>query len=455
MKKLLAILLALVMVLSMAACTPGDEEGTKESKSPETIDKSLYEVTEAVTITFWHNYSNEARAAFLEDVAKKFHDENPLITVEVVYIGNYPVIAEQVSGAIAAGQGLPALSTINVPRAQVYAHNGVSESLDNYFKAMDMEADLDDYFDGIMETLTYDGDGQLYGMPFGISSGICLYNQTLLESINEPFPSTWEEFKGWCKRVHEKTGKVAFAFPFDFNFMNNFFLNVAGVDPLGNGKESALADEKVISFVKELKALVDAGYCSWVGEKVNSASDDLHLGFKAEQIVAYSDTSTGALQGIQCGLNEDGSTKFKVGTAVGVSNTGKDPVTTVSGASLVIYADNDQQIKNAAFQFAVYLTNAENNAKWVVDTQMYPTRKSVVAGGALDELYKQHPELKNIFDNSTALISKNKVSCMQECMETVVSVLGQYLNGGFPASEFEARWTNLKEEVDDILADVQ
>lgn len=454
MKKLLAIVLALAMVLSMVACTP--EEETKDTgNTDETVDKSVYQVTEEVTITFWHNYANSAREEFLKNVAEEFHKENPLITVDVVYIGGYPAIAEQISGALAAGTGLPAITTINVPRVQVYAQNGVTEPLSNYFKAMEMEDDLNDYFDGIMDSVTYDADGKLYAVPFGISSGICYYNETLLESINEPFPSTWEDFKVWCKNVHEKTGKIAFGFPYDFNYMNNFFLNVTGVDPLGDGTESVLDDEKIIAFVKEMKELVDAGYCAWYGEKVNSASDDLRLAFSVEQLVAFSDTSSGAIKTIECGKNEDGSTKFKVGTAVGISGTDKEPVTTSSGAALVILADNDQQIKNAAFQFAVYLTNAENNAEWAVETQMYPVRKSVVQSGALNKLYENYPELQSTFDKASAIVSKNKVSAMQNAMEAVVTVLGQYLNGGFAASEFDSQWANLKEEVDDLLADAQ
>ena len=468
-KRLIALLLVLVLLFGLVACsssddstsgdqandagtttpddgagdsTSGGETSGEDAEDAAEPDYSMYEVTEPVTIEFWYNYTNEDRVEWLEKAIDEFNASQDLITVEGVYIGGYPVIAEQVAGALAAGTGLPALSTINYPRVLNFSGSGVAEPLNEYFAAAGSDS-LDDYFDGMVDGLS-SADGTIYGVPFAVSSGICIYNQTVLDEIGKPFPETWEEFKVWCKEVHEATGKIAFAFPYDFNYMNNFFINVTGIDPLGDGTVSVLDDPKILDFVYDMKELVDAGYCSWVGSSINNAQDEQLPAFVLGEIIAYTDTTSGLVKAI------DGA-DFEVNSAVGVTGTDQDAITTASGAALVIYAGNDQMIKNAAFQFAIFLSNAENIAEWAVDTCMYPVRKSVLESGALDALYENYPGAKNTFDRADKVVGKNKSTAMQSCMEMVVDTLGQILKGN--VTDIEGAWATLKEEVDYELAD--
>ena len=468
-KRLIALLLVLVLLFGLVACsssddstsgdqandagtttpddgagdsTSGGETSGEDAEDAAEPDYSMYEVTEPVTIEFWYNYTNEDRINWLEKVIDEFNASQDLITVEGVYIGGYPVIAEQVAGALAAGTGLPGLSTINYPRVLNFSGSGVAEPLNEYFAAAGSDS-LDDYFEGMVDGLS-SADGTIYGVPFGVSSGICIYNQTVLDEIGKPFPETWEEFKVWCKEVHEATGKIAFAFPYDFNYMNNFFINVTGIDPLGDGTVSVLDDPKILDFVYDMKELVDAGYCSWIGSAVNEAEDEQLESFVLGELIAYTHSSAGLVKAID-------SADFEVNSAVGVTGTDKEPITTASGAALVIYAANDQIVKNAAFQFATYLTNAENSKEWAVDTCMYPVRKSVVESGALDELYAEYPGVKNVFDKAGQVVAKNKSPATQSCMETALDTLAQILKGN--VDDIEGAWATMKEEVDYMLAD--
>lgn len=64
MKKIVSLLMAFAMVFSLASCG-GNSEPAEETEKPaaETpaepaeVDTSKYEVTEPVTIQFWHNYT--------------------------------------------------------------------------------------------------------------------------------------------------------------------------------------------------------------------------------------------------------------------------------------------------------------------------------------------------------------------------------------------------------------
>lgn len=455
MKKLVALLLAMVMVLSMVGCgggddnkepQKGDDPAVEQTKGDETPDYSKYEITEEVTIQFWHNYSNEKRAQWLVDQATAYNESQDKVTVEVVYIGGYPAIAEQIAGCMAAGgKGLPGLSTINVPRVLNFAGSGIIEDLDEYYAAWGLEEGY--FLEGMLDGVS-DKDGNVSAVPFGISAGVCIYNKTLLDQLGLPFPETWEEFKTWSKAVYEKTGNPAFAFPYDFNYMNTFFLNVAGIDPLGDGSVSVLDDPAIIKFVQELKELVDAGYCTWMGATVNEAADDQRAAFNSQLIAAFTDTSSGLQAVIK-------NAEFEVGATIGVTGTDKPAKTTTSGAGLIMFSANDQQVNNAAFDFAVFLCQADRHANWAADTCMFPVTYTELESDVLGAMYEKYAGVKDVFDNSASVVGKNKSTAMQKAMEEVVGVLGQYLKGDITKDSFETEWAKLKKSVDLILADAQ
>ncbi len=434
MKKAVSLLLVALMLLSLVACGNGGSDNKNDTKT----DPAMYEVTEPVTIEFWHNYTNQVRADFLQTAANEFNASQDKITVDVKYIGDYPVIAEQVAGAVSAGTGLPAMSTINVPRVLNFAASDIVEPLDGYLAASDS---ADGFYAELQNSLA-DKNGTIYGIPFGISAGCCIYNKTVLDQLGMPFPETWDEFKVWCKNVHEATGKVAFGFAYDFNYMNNFFINVTGIDPLGDGTVSQLDDERVISFLKDMRELVQAGYCSYIGASVNKASDDQATAFALGELIAFTDTSSNVVKAIS-------SSDFEVGTAVGITGTDKAPITTSSGAALVIYADNDQNTKNAAFQFAMYLTSKEKTADWAVNTCMFPVRE----GCDLTAMFEKYPGSEGVFAHGDSIVGKNKSSAMQPAMEIVVGVVGEYVKGDLSEDQFPAKWEATKKEVDTLLAD--
>lgn len=445
MKKWLSLFLAALMLLSLTACGGAEKESGGASGAPKTPGEAapsdsaqnLHEVTEPVEIDFWHNYSNEKRAQWIDSVAAEFNASQDMVTVKPVYIGGYPAIAEQVAGALAAHSGVPAITTINAPRVLNYASSGIIEPLDSYMAGLEDN----DYFPEMLNGLR-DSAGDLYAIPFGISGGCCIYNKTLLDSLGLPFPETWEDFKDWCKDVYEATGKTAFAFAYDFNYMNTFFLNVTGIAPLGDGTESVLDDERIVSFVQDLRELCQAGYCSYMGTSINNAKDDQMAAFSLGEIAAYTDTSTSVGDIIS-------KMDFEVGTAIGVSGTDAEPVTTVSGACLVIYEENDQNTKNAAFQWATYLTNAENSSAWTISTCMFPARESC----EISAMYEEYPGAEGIFDHADRIVGKNKSPVMQAAMEVVASAVGEYVKGDVAEADFEAMWENTKKEVDILLAD--
>lgn len=405
------------------------------------IDLSAYKVTEPVTIQFWHQYTSEKRAAWIDKVTEEFNNSQDLVTVESSYFGSYDVIAEAVAASIAAGgEGLPAVVTINTPRVINYWQSGIVEPLDNYMAAN--EVDMDDYLASARDAYTM--DDQLWGLPFGTSAGCIIYNKTVCDENDLPFPQTWDEFKSWCKNIYEKTGMTAFAFVNDFNYMNNFFINVTGKDPLGDGTVSLLNDPEFKAFVQDVKELCDAGYCvMW------NTGDDQKAAFGAKTLAAYTYTTNDIVKAQQL-AEENG---FEISTQLGVTGTDKAPISTVSGASLVTFSMLDQNVKAAAAEYMAYLTNSDNNFEWVIDTQMLPSHYSVIQSDELQALYEKYPGYEPVFEQAADIISKNKSPMMQSCMEAVVGVVYAYVNGDITEADFDNQWKNMVTEVDNMLYD--
>ena len=450
MKKFLALLLALTMVMSLVACggsgdketTKAPAEGTGTTEAPTEEDLSDYLVKEPVTITFWHQYSAAARAEWIANVTKEFNETNEWgITVNAEYYGAYQAIADTIAACVAdGGKGLPGLVTINVPRVVNFQNSGIVEPLDKYMKALGDYANLDDYLDAALDAVSV--DGSLYGLPFGTSAGCIIYNKTVCDENNLPIPQGWEEFKTWCKNIYEKTGKVAFSFTNDFNYMNNFYMNCTGIDPAGDGRKSQLDNEAFKTFVKDVKALCDAGYCvMW------SSTDDQLAALGAQTLVAYTNTTNNIVKA-QAQAKDNG---FEIDTMLGVTGTDKAPVSTISGAVLVSFAQLSQNEKAAAAAYMAYLTNAENNQKWVVDTQMLPSHYSTIQSEGLKDLYVKYPGYKNVFEQAENIISKNKTPNFQPAMEIFTEWVFSYVNGDISDSDFDSSWENMVEEVDEKL----
>ena len=86
MKKIIALLLALAMVLSLAACSGGSTGAAAqpEAAAPaetEAKEASFYEVTEPIEIVWWHSLEDQY-ATLIAEVVDGFNASQDLITVK-------------------------------------------------------------------------------------------------------------------------------------------------------------------------------------------------------------------------------------------------------------------------------------------------------------------------------------------------------------------------------------
>ena len=167
MKKITALLLALLMTLSLSAAL---------------AENNPYAVTEPITIEWWH--SNEDQ--YTEDInvlCEKFHEQYPLITVIPRYIGSGTVLAENLIAAHAA-DSVPAVSQVNVGYLAEYFDSGVCTDLEPYLEAYGV--DKNDFVKGYRDRHPQGGRPHVLPALPGLHAGDLLQQDRGAERGNHP-----------------------------------------------------------------------------------------------------------------------------------------------------------------------------------------------------------------------------------------------------------------------------
>lgn len=246
MKKYIALILALVMALSMAACGAKTEEKkpAAETKAPETQAAQTQAAAEPVTVKVWHD-GNEAIMQTIADLVNtSLADENITLVFEkktdmpnqLRLYGNDPV---------------------NAPDMYFYAHDVLGS-----FVAMDLLAPLSDLIDeSVLKDylpLTVKAGqigGEQYLMPVYFETLILLYNKDLWEG---DIPGTTEELYDYMV-AHTDLNAGTYA-------LVNQHTNAYNVSPFVNGFGGFIINEDAKPGFDDPNTIAAAEYNRKFGE---------------------------------------------------------------------------------------------------------------------------------------------------------------------------------------------
>lgn len=399
MKKALALILAATMLLTaMVGCggnsnpAPGPGTDAPGSSEPDPDAAAKYEVTEPVTIEFWHAVEEQYRSV-LEEIVADFQTKNPNIKVDVLYQGSYADINEKFLAAnTAGGSEMPSLLVVTAPAMTAYAANGILEPLDAYIT--DTQFPIDEFATGMVEA--YTRDGEQYGLPFLNSAYVWFYNKTITDAEGIEMPKTWDEIDGFMQKAAKPTlasdgfperYAAAFggwdAFYFESLLWNNG-VKMVNDDGVTTGINSPVAVEMSEQFQK----WCDANQAKWSYGK--GASGDMRQAFLDGKIVSVMHTCSlyGTYQ----------KADFELGMIFPPKGTEKG-ISEIGGCSLGIPSSIDQAKKNAAWQLMKFLTEPENNMKMVEITGYLPTRPSTIESDLGKAYLEKNPALADLYAN--------------------------------------------------------
>lgn len=423
---------------ALTACGGGDSSSVAASSAAaSTPDASTYDVTEPITITWWHALENQYDELVAE-VVGEFNDSQDLITVEAQYMGAYKDVNEALVAAHAAGAGLPAVVVANTDYVASYGESGLYENLDPYIAATGY--DVEDFSAGLL--LSSQSGGKQVALPFLHSTQVIYYNKTVADANGWTVPTTIEEFNTFVQTVHEANGMWGTVVPgWDQWYFETLFLN-EGVEIITGDNTCDLNNDTSKSVVSMIKNWCDNGWAYYA--QGTDASATMRQNFIDQK--AFSVMHTSSLYNTYVSKCPD----FEVGMAWYPAASTGDKYSEVGGCVLGIPSKNDQATKNAAWQFLQFLCGKTVNMKWAEGTGYLPTRLSVLETEEGVAFLEKKPAFQCIFDNLNLINPRIQNGHWSELATTWKNYMIEMIVNG---QDIDEQSELMVEEINEILED--
>ena len=209
-KKVLSLLLATSMVVSLAAC--GGKEAPAESQAPaadtkveesKPADAPVADAPADEPVTLKWAIWDESTTVYWGDLKAAYEAANPNVTVEMVDLGStdyMTVLATELSGE---GSDFDVVTIKDVPGYATLVQKNAILPLDDYIAADGV--DLAQYA-GATDQVTV--DGSLYELPFRNDFWVVFYNKDIFDAKGVAYPTndmTFEQYDALARQVTDTT----------------------------------------------------------------------------------------------------------------------------------------------------------------------------------------------------------------------------------------------------------
>lgn len=273
MKKLIAMLLAMTMTFSLAACgDSGDEKqeaaadsSQSENEAEEDAEKEDAETNdgEVVELTMWFWGADEAQqAALAKNLVDPFNESHPGYNMTVEYRSS---VNKDMAVALAADEGPDIVYESSGSLALTYIEAGKYANLDAYAEKYGWQEKL---LGCMYDSGVY--NGSLYTVPMGMSAIGMVYNKAVLEENGWEVPATVDELTAIMDEAMEKgmyasvTGNKGWQ-PTNEDYTSLFLNSWAGADKVYAAltDEAAWTDEALVGAIEASAEWYEKGYlCS-------------------------------------------------------------------------------------------------------------------------------------------------------------------------------------------------
>ena len=386
-----ASLLLMVSCQSDASPTPGP---TMTPTAAATAAPVAAKVPQPVKIVFWHTQRDDSPGGkLLAQMAQRFHQEYPWITVEPAYVGNYDDLAKKVVAAIQAGNP-PGVAAAHGSSIAEFIKAGALVPLAPYIADPQIglaDDDREDIFPGYWDAgLLPEFDNQMFSFPFSEEALALYYNRKALQAagLAKP-PSTWAEFEQACLKTTR--GDVrGFAGRQDALTFTGWLYSL-GASLLNSDQSKALFDgAEGVELLETWNRLLGPG-AAW--KPAEEGGD--RLAFANGKAVFTLDLIGQAPNYAQA-VQEAGSA-VEWGCTIIPQREPARPRTVLSGANLCVFR-TDEARQQAAWLFIRWLTATDQTAAWGQLPGQTPIRRSAVKKLADSGWLEQNPLAKEIFE---------------------------------------------------------
>ena len=398
MKKFLAILMALCMVLSLgaAACA---EEGT--------------------TIKFWFWADNDDYAATMQEMIADFNATNGKgITV----VGEqYPWDGGGYSNNLltaAIGGGAPDVATFKLTATPSFVNNGLLANLDEFLAGWEDKDEIESSLYDVMRSAS--GTDSVYVMPWNTQVLYVYYRPSMFEEVGIGVPSTYEEFLDACAKLTRDTDGDGVVDVYGFGMRGSS----GGQEPWGSfiyaagGSFEELDSEDAIKGMQDYIDLYTNGYAP------ASAPND---GFS--QVIENFKTGLTAMTVHHIGSYAGMVEVFGDDVGAFVFPAGKGQWTSMGDTETVMFESCEN--KEAAFEWMSYLATGKGQETWCTVTGNVPVAASVKA---LDQ-FQSNPFMKVSIEGAPVAGILPVLDTTTQWISDWPSVIQQALLGDITAEE--------------------
>ena len=384
MKKLIALVLAAVMVFSVTACSKNTEGG----KASLAIQSGGYDGSD-VTIRFYHTMGANLSTvlnAYIEDFNKIY----PNIHIEASQVGSYDDVRNQISTEITVGDQ-PNIAYCYPDHVALYNLAGAVQTLDDLIASKEevkradgttetlglSDAQIADFIEGYYKEGQQFGDGKMYTVPFSKSTEVLYYNKTFFDANGLTVPKTWDDMEALCKKIKEIDPE---SIPLGYDSEANWFITMC--EQSGSPYTNATGDHFVFNndtnknFVKKFRDWYQAGLLT---------TQTLYGAYTSGLFTAESGTRSYMSIGSSAGATHqrpaadaDGKYPFEVGIATIPQVNASSPKVISQGPSVCIFKKDNVQEVIASWLFVKFLTtNVAFQAEFSMTSGYVPVLKSV------------------------------------------------------------------------------
>ena len=327
MRRLMALAMAGTMTL-MAGCSQASSSATGSSDTQSASGESGAEKTasgDKTVIEYWHCNAETQGGLVVDDLVKKFNEENDHIEVVAKYNPDmYKGLMQNLQAEAATGN-TPALVQIGWAFLDYFSNNfdyvAPQDAIDK-FDSEDANFLTDNFLPNVLD-LAVNSNGEQVGVPYSLSSPVLYINKDLLKEA------------GADMLTADASGK----------------------------KKASFATEDGIAAMQMMQDMVKDGsalHVSW--EEGCQSFIDGNCAMLYTTIARRASVQKGA--------------QFDVATVKSPLWNDKERKVPAGGCFLAITAQSDEQIQ-AAWEFEKYLYSVESMAAWTEGTGYVPPRKDV------------------------------------------------------------------------------
>lgn len=365
---------------ALAACG-GPSISTSGGAAQSDVDWSG--VQPASKITWWSNHPGSS-VAVEQEFVRRFQEQNPGITVELVTAGkDYDEVAQRFQAA-SGTDNVPDLVGASDVWWFRYMINGQIIPLEGL--AAHLQIDTADYNRTLYDDYAF--DDRHWALPYARSTPLFYYNKSIWQRAGLPdrAPQTWDEFDAWAPALQQTLGAVPLGLGKGPSWTAWWFCNMLW------GRGGAYSDQwtptldrpEALGAGEYLRAMVNDRRTAAV-----SAAD--YVADFSAGVSACTMASTGSLTAIM------DQARFEVGTGF-LPEGPAGPACPTGGTGIAIASDKPPEQQLAAAMFLKFLGEPDQTAYFSSNTGYVPVRTSATTGSTMGAVYAERPQFRTAVD---------------------------------------------------------